>query len=293
MAYGRESREHVATFSPVHSSPNLPTPDRLGGMTRQKLGQHFLADAGWRTRIIERIAPAKQQVWVEIGAGRGEMTRELASRAGRVVAIELDPALAEKLPERTAGLPVQIVRGDVLSLDLVQLAGPRFCVYGSLPYYITSPILRKLFAIAGHLEQIDVVIQWEVARRVTAQPHSRDFGWLSVLAQFYTRPKILLRVPPGAFRPPPQVDSALVRLIPPGENAELELADPERFLKFAQTCFAQKRKTIANNLKANYDAGALRRAIEVLGRGPRVRAEELPLADLAALFQTLDSGKRR
>jgi 16S rRNA (adenine1518-N6/adenine1519-N6)-dimethyltransferase len=261
-------------------------------MSPGRLGQHFLADGGWRGRIIEQLAPTKDQVWVEIGAGDGEMTRELASRAGRVVAIELDPALAEKLRERTLGLPVEIVKGDILSLDLVELAGARFCVYGSLPYYITSPILRKLFAIAGHLDEMDVVIQWEVARRVAAQPHSRDFGWLSVLAQFHTRPEILLRIPPGAFRPPPQVDSALVRLIPPGENAKLNLGDPERFLKFAQRCFAQKRKTIANNLKASYDAATLRGAIESLGHGSRVRAEELGLAEMAELFQMLESGKR-
>ncbi|HVB35027.1 MAG TPA: 16S rRNA (adenine(1518)-N(6)/adenine(1519)-N(6))-dimethyltransferase RsmA [Patescibacteria group bacterium] len=261
-------------------------------MTPQRLGQHFLTDAGWRARIIERLAPNAGQVWVEIGAGRGEMTRELARRTGNVVAIELDPALADKLRESTKGLPVEIVRGDILSLDLVKLAGPRFRVYGSLPYYITSPILRKLFAIADHLDEIDVVIQWEVARRVAAQPGSRDFGWLSVLAQFYTRPEILQKIPPGAFRPPPKVDSALVRLVPPGENARLKLEDEKGFLEFAQKCFGQKRKTLANNLKAGYQAEALREAIGALGRGMQVRAEQLGIAEMAGLFRMLESGKR-
>jgi 16S rRNA (adenine1518-N6/adenine1519-N6)-dimethyltransferase len=262
-----------------------------GGMSPRRLGQHFLGDGGWRARILKAIAPRRDQVWVEIGAGGGEMTCDLANRAARVLAIELDPALAETLRERTSQLPVTVVEGDILALDLVALAGPRFCVYGSLPYYIASPILRKLFAISEHVEEIDVVIQWEVARRLTARPGGKEFGWLSVLAQFYTRPEILLRIPPGAFRPPPKVDSALVRLVPPGEHAHLQLEHEGEFLEFAQICFAQKRKTIANNLKATYDAAAIREAAQKLAHGPRVRAEQLGLHELAEMFRLLQGKK--
>ena len=143
-------------------------------MTPQPLGQHFLADAGWRARILEQIAPAEDQVWVEIGAGGGEMTRELAGRVKQLFAIELDPRMVEKLRAGTVGPNVEIVTGDVLALDLVRLAGPRFRVYGSLPYYITSPILRRLFSIAGHIDEIAVVFELVVARRVPAGPGTRD-----------------------------------------------------------------------------------------------------------------------
>jgi 16S rRNA (adenine1518-N6/adenine1519-N6)-dimethyltransferase len=265
---------------------------RLIGVNPRRLGQHFLGDGGWRARILEMIAPRRDQVWVEIGAGSGEITCDLANRAARVFAIELDQALAEKLRERASQLSVTVVERDILALDLVALAGPCFCVYGSLPYYITSPILRKLFAISEHIEEIDVVIQWEVAQRLTARPGSKQFGWLSVLAQFYTRPEILLRIPPGAFRPPPKVDSALVRLVPPGENAHLKLEHEDEFLEFAQICFAWKRKTIANNLKATYDAAAIRDATQKLAHGPRVRAEQLGLHELAEMFRFLQDKRQ-
>ncbi len=257
-------------------------------MTPQPLGQHFLADAGWRARILEQLAPAADQVWVEIGAGGGEMTCELAGRVKRLIAIELDSRMVERLRAGTEGLGVEIVSGDVLALDLVKLAGPRFRVYGSLPYYITSPILRRLFSIAGHIEEIDVVIQLEVAQRVAARPRTRDYGWLTVLAQYYTRPEILLRIPPAAFRPPPKVESALVRMKPPGEKARLGIEDEGRFLQFAAACFAHKRKTLVNNLKARYGADPVREALAALGLEPHARAEELPVAQIAALFLRLN-----
>lgn len=256
-------------------------------MTRQALGQHFLGDTGWRTRILDQIAPAADQVWIEIGAGGGEMTRELAGRVKRLVAIELDPRMVEKLRAGTAGLDMEIVTGDVLALDLARLAGTRFRVYGSLPYYITSPILRRLFAAIDQIDEIDVVIQREVAERVTARPRSRDYGWLSVLAQYYTRPEILLRIPPGAFRPPPKVDSALVRMRPPGDNARLGIEDEKRFLNFAAACFAHKRKTLVNNLKARYGAEAVRQTLDAMRLAARARAEELTIPEMATLFRRL------
>jgi 16S rRNA (adenine1518-N6/adenine1519-N6)-dimethyltransferase len=259
-------------------------------MTRQVLGQHFLADAGWRARIVEAIRPEADQVWIEIGAGGGEMTRELAGRVKRLVAIELDPRMVEKLRAGTAGLNVEIVSGDVLGMDLAKLAGARFRVYGSLPYYITSPILRRLFAAIERIEEIDVVIQREVAERVTARPGSRDYGWLSVLAQYYTRPEILLRIPPGAFRPPPKVESALARMRPPGEKAGLGIEDEDRFLSFAASCFAHKRKTLVNNLKGRYGAEAVRAALRAAGSTEQARAEELAVGTLAEIFRRLEVG---
>ncbi|HEV2388149.1 MAG TPA: 16S rRNA (adenine(1518)-N(6)/adenine(1519)-N(6))-dimethyltransferase RsmA [Candidatus Acidoferrales bacterium] len=259
-------------------------------MTPRKLGQHFLTDAGWRTRILELLRPAPGQVWVEIGAGRGEMTAELARRVERVVAIELDRSLLAPLGERTAELPVEIVSGDVLALDIGRLGGRRFHVYGSLPYYITSPILRRLFALADRIEEIDVVVQWEVAQRIVAAPGRREYGWLSVLARFYTKPEILLRVPPGAFRPAPKVDSALVALRPPGEKAGLGIEEEQGFLAFCEACFAHKRKTLVNNLKAGYSAEAVREALAAERLGPKARAEEMSVAELAGLYRRIGAG---
>lgn len=258
-------------------------------MTPRKLGQHFLADAGWRARILDQLAPAADQVWLEIGAGTGEMTVELARRSARVVAIELDRSLLDSLRRAVTGLPVEVVAGDVLELDLAKLAGPRCRVYGSLPYYITSPILRRVLAISERIEEIVVVIQREVAERLIAKPRTRDYGLLSVLVQLRARPDILLRIPPGAFRPPPKVESALVRLRPPGEKQPLGLSDEDedRFLGFVEACFAHKRKTLTNNLKSRYQPTAIAEALAALELNPKSRAEELEIGSLVQLWKQL------
>ncbi len=261
-------------------------------MTAERLGQHFLADTGWRERLARAIGAgsgegtARKVVWVEIGAGHGEMTALLARQAARVIAIELDPKLAAHLEALARQLGnVEVVRGDVLALDLGRLVGSQRCrVYGNLPYYISSPILRRLFEFAERCEAIHVVVQFEVAARLVARPGKRDYGFLSVLAQFYTRPSIVLRVPPGAFRPRPKVASALVSLRPPGEGEGLRVGEPSEFFEFVKVCFAQKRKTLLNNLRAHLGAAAAERALEACASRPDARAEQLSLAQFAALF---------
>ena len=261
-------------------------------MTRQRLGQHFLADAGWRARILQHLGVAPGQVWLEIGAGHGEMTRELARAGARVVAIELDARLVERLRAAAAEWPgVEVVAGDVLALDLEDLlpAG-RWRAYGNLPYYITSPILRRLFEHADRLDSIHVVVQWEVAARLAARPGRRDYGYLSALAQFHARPEIALRIPPGAFRPRPKVTSALVSLRLPGERAALGLADEQAFLEFVQACFAQKRKTLRNNLRGRSgDGQRVQEALRALGLRGDARAEQLTLAQFAGLYRALST----
>jgi len=257
-------------------------------MSPRRLGQHFLRSAAWRNRIVEAIAPREGATWLEIGAGSGEMTCALASRAGRVLAIELDAGLVEKLRRATAGLPqVEVVAGDVLALDLGQLGGARFKVYGNLPYYITSPILRRLFEYAEKIEEIAAVVQLEVAERLTARPGRRAYGYLSVLTQFYAQPAIIFRIPPGAFRPPPQVSSALVRMRLPGKRRTLGLSDEKLFLAFVQAVFAQKRKTLVNNLRTFLPAGEAARLAGELKLPPKARAEELTLEQLAELFRRM------
>lgn len=260
-------------------------------MSPEKLGQHFLADASWQERIASafRIGDG---VWVEIGAGHGEMTARLARRARKVFAIELDPRLAGHLREAMARFQnVEVIESDVLAVDFGKLAGgERFSVYGSLPYYITSPILHRLFEHADRIDAIHIVIQYEVAARIVAAPGRRDYGYLSVVSQWFGRPEIAFRIPPGAFRPPPKVDSALVSFRMPGERVKIPLDDEAGFLDFVKECFAQKRKTLRNNLRARLGA----RTEDVLGEAglaPGARAEQLTVAQFAGLFRVVRGKK--
>jgi 16S rRNA (adenine1518-N6/adenine1519-N6)-dimethyltransferase len=269
----------------------------------QRLGQHFLASAAWRERIARLVlganAPAarskvaepeaasrREDLWVEIGAGHGEMTSLLAAQVGRLIAIELDPRLLPRLQEQTAQLSnVTLTAGDVLALDLAELTeGERFRAYGNLPYYITSPIVHRLLAQADRLEAAFLVVQLEVAERMMARPGSRDFAYFSAFTQFYSRPEILLRIPPGAFQPPPKVYSALVALHLPGERAKLGISDEAGFLRFLKVCFAQKRKTLRNNLRSLMPQDEAAALLRECGIAPSARAEEIGLAEFARMF---------
>jgi len=264
-------------------------------VARQRLGQHFLTDTGWRARIAEALAVRPQDVWLEIGAGHGEMTRELARRAAGVVAVELDARLAGRLRRLATELGnIEVVAADVLALDFARALerssstpAAALRIYGNLPYYITSPILRRLFEHADRIASIHVVVQLEVAARLAARPGRREYGYLSALAQYYARPEIVLRIPPGAFRPRPKVASALVALALPGERAELRLADEGKFLEFVKGCFAQKRKTLLNNLRTLTASGRAQEALRATGLRPDARAEQLTLAEFAGLYRRL------
>jgi 16S rRNA (adenine1518-N6/adenine1519-N6)-dimethyltransferase len=263
-------------------------------MARQRLGQHFLGDAGWRRRILETLPRHAGETWVEIGAGHGEMTELLAGDGRRVIAIETDAQLAQQLRERVSAKPadwpgVEIVSADILHADLSKLTGSkptsgRFRVYGNLPYYITSPILHHLFGWADQIASIHIVIQLEVAARIAARPGRREYGYLSAACQFYATPEIVMRIPPGAFRPPPRVTSALVRMTLPGERAGLGITDEQRFLEFVQLCFGQKRKTLRNNLRAVASDERIHEALNAAGVRADARAEQLTLAQFAGLF---------
>jgi 16S rRNA (adenine1518-N6/adenine1519-N6)-dimethyltransferase len=271
-------------------------------MARQRLGQHFLADLDWREQIARaiRVSPHStvplpkddQHVWIEIGAGHGEMTRHLLAAGGPVTAIELDPDLAGGLRRLAKEFPnLTVVSGDILKTDLAELAsGRRVRLYGNLPYYITSPILHHLFAYASLLDEMHFVIQTEVAKRIAAQPGTRDYAYLSVVTQFYTRPELVFEIPRQAFQPPPEVASALVTLRLPGERAKLGLKDEPRFLNFVKSCFSQKRKTLVNNLRSLAKPEKIRAALASLSLRPDARAEQLTVAQLAALFAHLAAG---
>src|SRR6185437_9653666 len=166
-------------------------------------------------------------------------------------------------------------------------AGTRLRVYGNLPYYITSPILTHLFRFVDLIESIHIVTQLEVAQRIAAHPRTRDYGYLSTLCQFYARPELVFRIPPGAFQPPPKVTSALVEMHLPGERAALGIRDEPAFLKFLQLCFAHKRKTLRNNLRRTYAHGAVAQSLADAALTDNSRAEELTLRQFAKLFLSL------
>ena len=255
-------------------------------MSPEKLGQHFLADESWQERIEDEVH-VDHGVWVEIGSGHGEMTTRLARRASKVFAIELDPKLAGQLRGTTAPLKnVEIIESDVLAVDFAKLtAGARFSVYGNLPYYITSPILHRLFEHTNRIAAIHIVIQFEVAERIIAQPCRRDYGYLSVASQWFGQPELALRIPPRAFHPPPKVDSALVSFHMPGARAGhpglIERETP--FLDFVKECFAQKRKTLRNNLRARL-GDRTADIVQEAGFSPTTRAEELSISEFVKLF---------
>ena len=275
-------------------------------MTRQRLGQHFLADAGWREEIARAIRVSAQSIapspagnsaefcWIEIGAGHGEMTEQLASAGAPVHAIELDANLVATLKRLARHFPnVEILSADILESDIGKIAaGKRVRIYGNLPYYITSPILHHLFASADIIDEIHVVIQHEVALRLAARPGTRDYGYLSVLTQYFSRPELVLEIPRGAFRPAPEVGSALVTLRLPGERVKLPKIDEASFLDFVKSCFSQKRKTLANNLKSRFKPELVREALANLSLRADARAEQLSVANLAGLLKQLEGRPR-
>jgi len=272
-------------------------------MARQRLGQHFLADLGWREEIARAIQVSEQSItpiprgeavdfcWIEIGAGHGEMTEQLASTGAPVHAIELDFQLATSLKRLAKRFPnLDIISADILEANIAEIAaGSRVRIYGNLPYYITSPILHHLFASAEIIDAIHIVIQHEVALRLVAQPGTRDYGYLSVLTRYFSRPELVLKIPREAFRPPPEVNSALVTLRFPGERAKLPNLDESKFLAFVKACFSQKRKTLVNNLKSRVKPDMIRDALAKLNVRADARAEQLSVANLAALFRALQS----
>jgi len=260
--------------------------------TKPKLGQNFLHDAQAIERIVAALGDCAARTVVEIGPGRGAVTRALAARAGHVIAVELDRELADRLRAEFPAERMSVVNENVLAFDFAsaaQNAGHPLAIMGNLPYYITSPILLKLATSHASLDCAVLMMQREVADRVAAEPGSRDYGLLSVTVQLYGPVERLFTLPPGAFSPPPKVHSTVVRWRFAPRLAELQVDETE-FLRFVRAAFAQKRKTLANNLRA---AGILPAAIEkalgLTGIEPQARAESLSLESFAALWKNLDA----
>jgi 16S rRNA (adenine1518-N6/adenine1519-N6)-dimethyltransferase len=258
---------------------------------KPKLGQNFLVDGQAAQRIVAALGEIAGRTVVEIGPGQGAITESLAARAKHVVAVELDRELASGLRERFKAARVTVVEQDVLRFDFAAAAaaaGERLRVAGNLPYAITSSILLKLAASHAVLDLAVLMVQREVAERVTASPSTRDYGSLSVTMQMYGPMEQLFTLPPWAFSPPPKVHSTVFRWRFAPRFAELGVEEAG-FLRFVRQIFAQKRKTLANNLRAagvSTDAAAA--ALAAAGIDRRIRAEAVPIEGLAMLWRKLE-----
>jgi 16S rRNA (adenine1518-N6/adenine1519-N6)-dimethyltransferase len=251
---------------------------------KKQLGQHFLHDPGIIDRIVRAIDPKPGDDLVEIGPGAGAITRPLLQRHGRLRVIEFDRDLIApltRLGEEHGTL--EIVHADVLEVDFGALAvdGP-IRLIGNLPYNISSPILFHAMEHAAAIRDMHFMLQKEVVDRMAATPGSKVYGRLSVMLQAGCRVTPLFRVPPGAFRPPPKVDSAVVRLVPrPLE--EIGIDDPAQFARVVKAAFAQRRKTLRNALDGVCDVESLQH----VGISPGARAETVAVADYVALANHL------
>jgi 16S rRNA (adenine1518-N6/adenine1519-N6)-dimethyltransferase len=260
---------------------------------KPKLGQNFLISASAPRAIVDALGDISDACVLEIGPGHGAITHLLAGRARRLIAIEYDPVLASTLKRAYADRPeVEVRTASILDVDLSKLvhdAGGKLVLVGNLPYYITSDILLHLFHHAAAIDRAVLMVQREVAARITAEPGSRDYGMLTATVQLYGTVEPLLTLPPDAFSPPPEVFSTVFRMFMRPRFEELDVAAGS-FVPFLRHCFSQKRKTLSNNLRsAGFAADAISAALEACRLDPQVRAEAVPLEAAACLFHHLRS----
>jgi 16S rRNA (adenine1518-N6/adenine1519-N6)-dimethyltransferase len=251
----------------------------------RRLGQHFLRPASVE-KLLRVLAPAESDVFLEIGPGAGALTIPLAARAARVVAVEVDARLAASLRERR--IPnLEVVEADALTADLRVLVPPGSRVAGNLPYYISSPLLRRVLALHDRVRDAHVMLQDEVARRVAAPPGGKEYGILSVLFALWADVDLPLRFPAGAFVPPPRVDSALLRARFRA-SPRVSVDDLPGFERLLERAFARRRRTLENNLRDSYPN--LKEHLRLLNLEGVRRAETLSVVEFAALWRVLKAG---
>lgn len=240
----------------------IPLLQRHGFSTRKRLGQHFLLSRHTLEAIVAACELSRDLPVLEIGPGIGTVTRELAEQGARVTAVEVDARAVEVLRETVGEFPaVTIVQADVLTVDLsALLSGARWCVVGNLPYYITTPVIARMIEVSAQIEQMVFMVQREVAERLLAAPGSKIYGSLSVFVQVYATVERVAKVAPGAFLPPPSVESAVVRLtVRPEPLVPPALRDT--FFHVVHAAFGQRRKTLENALAGGGVLGGERPAV--------------------------------
>jgi len=249
-------------------------------VARQRLGQHFLHERGTIERLLRAIAPRAGEHIVEIGPGEGALTQPLLERVDRLTVVERDAGLAEALPQRIGARErLRVHHGDALAFDFAALAqGEHLRLVGNLPYTISTPLLFHLIDQRAAIMDMHFMLQREVVDRLAADPGSKVYGRLSVMAQAYCEIEPLFRVAPGAFRPPPAVDSAVARLTPRAEPLVAPALEA-RFAALVRAAFQARRKTLRNTLRSQLDTDAIAAA----GLAPQQRPEQLLPSDFAAL----------
>jgi len=250
---------------------------------RRRFGQNFLHDPRVIARIVDAIAPRRGDRIVEIGPGQAALTRPLIERAGHLTALEIDRDLAQELRSEFEAEKLTLVVGDALDFDWSTIGGA-LRIVGNLPYNISSPLLFALLPLADRVIDQHFMLQKEVVERMVAGPGSRTYGRLSAMLQYRYRLTKLFDVPRGAFRPPPEVTSAIVRMEPLSAE-ERPRADPVRYAKVVAAAFGQRRKTLRNSLASVLDA----ERIAAAGVDPQARAETLSVQDFARLSAAIDT----
>jgi 16S rRNA (adenine1518-N6/adenine1519-N6)-dimethyltransferase len=245
---------------------------------KKRYGQHFLHDVNILRRIVDFAGIPKNHSVIEIGPGAGSLTRELAQHADRVLAIEIDHDL---IPSLRASMPknVEIIEGDALEVEWPPGA---FHVVGNLPYNVATPLLKRFIENRNNIHDVTIMVQKEVAGRLTAQPKTRDYGGLSVFVQYYATVEYGFTVPPGAFKPHPKVDSAVIRL-----EWKSAVPDASDFTTFVQRTFASRRKKLANNLLSMFSSlgrDEVLRRMDGAGISPNSRPEDLSVDQFLRVY---------
>ncbi|UOE76329.1 16S rRNA (adenine(1518)-N(6)/adenine(1519)-N(6))-dimethyltransferase RsmA [Parageobacillus thermoglucosidasius] len=289
----------------MNTNKDIATPGRTreilekyGFSFKKSLGQNFLIDTNILRKIVDVAGLSRETGAIEIGPGIGALTEQLARRAKKVVAFEIDQRLLPILEDTLSPYEnVRIIHQDVLKADIRRVIAEEFTdaadimVVANLPYYVTTPIIMKLLTDNLPIRGIVVMLQKEVADRISAQPGTKDYGSLSIAIQYYTEAEKIMTVPRTVFIPQPNVDSAVIRLIK-RKQPPVDVDDESFFFQVVRASFAQRRKTILNNLISNLPNGKARkekieRILTENGIDPRRRGETLAMEEFAALSNAL------
>lgn len=260
----------------------------------KSLGQNFLIDGNIVRKIVESAKITKEDYVLEVGPGMGTLTEELALQAKKVIAVELDHKLKPVLEETVGSYSnVEIIFGDILKLDLQEIIKEKMedrkiKIVANLPYYITTPIIAKFLEEGYHIDTINVMVQKEVAERITANPNNKSYGGLTVFAQFYSHPQIVLNIPKSVFIPQPKVDSAVIRL---KIREQYPNVDREKFFQIVKAAFSKRRKTILNTLSSGLDMDKedVRKILDASKIESNQRAENLSIENYVKLSEKFPS----
>ncbi len=262
---------------------------------KRSLGQNFLVGSHYPRRIVDSVAPKTGETVIEIGPGQGALTGLLLESGARVIAIELDAELIPRLSEMFSGRDnFRLIEADALKVDYCELIAPVTTarVVANLPYYISTPIMRRLIEYRRCLSEMTLMLQREVVERITANPGGKEYGFLSVLTQFYCQVEKLFDVPPGAFRPAPKVYSSALRLRARARPSA-PVNDEALMIELTKALFAQRRKTIFNNLRASWNRLGITGQSAIVGLlsscelDAKRRAEDLSIEEIARLADAI------